>query len=283
MPTTPTSSISTELASTNTVSKNNPSTSNPSTSSVPALDKAFQILDLITSSTSPLTAADIAKQLGLARSSTHSILQSLLQKGVLYKDSQHHFYLGSYLLHWAGKYEHQQQVTRFFQELIHHHPLLLEQTITLSTLDWDKGEVVYLACYESPAPLGFAFRVGLRLPAVFSATGKAILSTVNMPIIQSIYADGLPPPLTRHSVSNFENLAEELTVTKATRLSLDNGQIREGMYCVGTYIKDASGKAIAGIAVSFLQAEYEQKSKETAIALVKFAKEIQQCMGYSEI
>lgn len=48
-------------------------------------------------------------------------------------------------------------------------------------------------------------------------------------------------------------------MTKATRLSLDNGQIREGMYCVGTYIKDASGKAIAGIAVSFLQANTRAK------------------------
>ena len=49
-----------------------------SSTAVPALDKTFQILDLITDSSQPLTAAHIAKELNLPRSSTHNILQSLL-------------------------------------------------------------------------------------------------------------------------------------------------------------------------------------------------------------
>ncbi|MFP3459111.1 helix-turn-helix domain-containing protein, partial [Psychrobacter sp. SIMBA_152] len=39
-----------------------------SSTAVPALDKTFQILDLITDSSQPLTAAHIAKELGLPRS-----------------------------------------------------------------------------------------------------------------------------------------------------------------------------------------------------------------------
>ena len=58
-----------------------------SSTAVPALDKTFQILDLITDSSQPLTAAHIAKELGLPRSSTHNILQSLLTKHVIYKDT----------------------------------------------------------------------------------------------------------------------------------------------------------------------------------------------------
>ncbi len=248
---------------------------------VPALEKTFQILDLITASNQPLTSAQIAKQLKLARSSTHNILQSLLQKGVLYKDSNHQFYLGSYLLYWAGKFEQQQGIIQLFYDMIAQQPLLLPHTVTLSTLDYSKGEVVFLACHESPLPLGFTFRTGVRVPAVFSATGKAMLSTLEMQNIYAMYPQGFPAPLTAYGVKNFEQLAIELQHIQKTRISLDNGQLREGMYCIGTYIRDASEKAIAGMAVSFLKTEYQKKQQEVALALTELASQMEKCLGLS--
>lgn len=250
------------------------------TNSVPALDKAFQILDYITASNIALTSADIAKQLYFARSTTHNILQSLLQKGLVYKDADNRFYLGSYLMYWAGKFEQQQDVIRLFHELINQHEILLAQTITLSTIDWDKGEVVFLACHDSPSPLGFTFRAGVRVPATFSATGKAMLSTMSMDSIRQMYHDGLPTPLTRFGVDNYEKLAKELKQVNETRISLDDGQLREGMYCIGTYIRDAAGKTVAGLAASFLQAEYEVKRDEVSQALIVLANQIENRLGF---
>lgn len=247
---------------------------------VPALDKAFQILDCITESPQPLTSAQIAKQLGMARSSTHTILQTLIQKGVLYKDHQNCFYLGSYLLYWAGRFEQQHDVITIFYELINQQAELRQHTVTLSTLDEQKGDVVFLACHESPSPLGFTFRTGVRVPAIFAATGKAMLSTLSMNEIQQMYIHGLPKPLTVHGVSSFSALEHELKQIQQSRISLDNGQLREGMYCLGTYIRNASGKATTGIAVSFLQHEYEQKYQDVSQALIQLAQLIEQRLGY---
>ena len=249
-----------------------------STTAVPALDKTFQILDLITDSVQPLTAATIAKQLDLPRSSTHNILQSLLNKHVIYKDVDSRFHLGSYLLYWAGKYEHQQGVIQLFKDLIVQYPVLLQHTVTLSKLDL--GEVVFLACHEAPAPLGFTFRAGVRVPAVFSATGKAMLSTLSMPTIESLYKGVFPEPITPNSVNNFTSLSHELSAINGSRISLDDGQLREGMYCLGTYIRNASGNAIAGMAVSFLQAEYEMKRAEVSAFLIELAEQMEQYLGF---
>ena len=249
-----------------------------STTAVPALDKTFQILDLITDSSQSLTAANIAKQLALPRSSTHNILQSLLAKHIIYKDAEGRFHLGSYLLYWAGKYEQQQGVIQLFKDLIVQYPLLLQHTVTLSKLDL--GEVVFLACHEAPAPLGFTFRAGVRVPAVFSATGKAMLSTLSMQTVESLYEGIFPDPVTPYGVSNFTDLSGELTAIHASRISLDDGQLREGMYCLGTYIRNASGHAIAGMAVSFLQAEYESNRAEVSSALVELAEQIEQRLGF---
>ncbi|MBP2280323.1 DNA-binding IclR family transcriptional regulator [Psychrobacter sp. PL19] len=249
-----------------------------STTAVPALDKTFQILDLITDSSQPLTAAHIAKQLGLPRSSTHNILQSLLTKHVIYRDADSRFHLGSYLLYWAGKYEQQQGVIQLFKDLIVQYPVLLQHTVTLSKLDL--GEVVFLACHEAPAPLGFTFRAGVRVPAVFSATGKAMLSTLSMHTIQSLYKGDFPSPLTPNGVSDFDTLATELRIIHSSRISLDDGQLRDGMYCLGTYIRNASGNAVAGMAVSFLQVEYESKRDEVSTVLIELAKKMEQRLGF---
>lgn len=249
-----------------------------STTTVPALEKTFQILDLITASSQPLTAAHIAKQLALPRSSTHNILQSLLSKHVIYKDTESRFYLGSYLLYWAGKYEQQQGVIQLFKELIVQYPILLQHTVTLSKLDL--GEVVFLACHEAPAPLGFTFRAGVRVPAVFSATGKAMLSTLSMHTIESLYEGDFPKPLTPNGVGSFADLSIELDAIHSSRISIDNGQLRDGMYCLGTHIRNASGNAVAGMAISFLQAEYESKHEEVSAVLIKLAEKIEQRLGF---
>lgn len=249
------------------------------TSLVPALDRAFEILDCVTVSTHALTAADIAKKLNLPRSSVYNILHSLCQKGVLFKDAENRFYIGSYVMYWAGKFEEQQGVIKIFQEIINQYNNLLDYTITLSTLDSQTGEVVFLDCRTPQLPLGFNFRAGVRVPAVFSATGKAMLSTWLSDDIKMMYGDSLPPALTPFSVQNYDRLFEELNSVKQTRVSLDDGQLREGMFCIGTYIRDKSGSAIAGIAVSLLKHEYQTKRMEVEETIIVIAKDIEKRLG----
>lgn len=250
----------------------------PSTA-VPAIDKMCQILDLITTSPYPLTSAEIATELDLPRSSTHNLLQSLLSKHLVFRDRDARFHLGSYLLYWAGRYEQQHSVIQVFHERIAQHPILLQHTVTLSKLDGK--EVVFLACHESPAPLGFTFHAGVRVPAVFSATGKAMLASLNESTLDKLFADDMPTPLTPHGVSSLAELKEEFTGIHQTGISLDNGQLREGMYCLGTAILDTHGQPIAGMAVSFLEQEYEKNQPTVSHELRLLAKEITQQLGFN--
>ena len=183
-------------------------------------------------------------------------------------------------MYWAGKYEHQQGVIQLFKDLIMQYPILLQHTVTLSKLDL--GEVVFLACHEAPAPLGFTFRAGVRVPAVFSATGKAMLSTLSAHTIESLYEGDFPEPLTPNGVSSFADLSAELAVIHSSRISIDNGQLRDGMYCLGTYVRNASGNAIAGMAVSFLQGEYASKRAEVSAVLIDLAEQMEQRLGFKD-
>lgn len=254
----------------------------PKAASVPALDKAFEILDFITQSPSPVSAAAIAKELGLARSTTHNILQALSAKGVLYKDANHLFSLGSYLLYWAGRFEMAHGVAGVFHELVASFDELTPYTVTLSTIDFERGETVFLSSHQGTSAIDFVFRRGVRVPALFSATGKAILSQQPFEQVVSMYPD-FPAPLTERGVADFDQLKGEFEHIKQTRLSLDDGQLRLGMTCIGTYIQSPDDKVKLGIAVSLSDSEYDDKKAEIGDALIKLAQAIESRMGISKI
>jgi DNA-binding IclR family transcriptional regulator len=123
--------------------------------------------------------------------------------------------------------------------------------VTLSVLDGT--DVIYLACHNGNRPLGVTFRIGMRLPAPYTATGKAMLSTLPGDEAADLLAGAWPAPLTRASVPTYAALAEEMAQARRNGYSIDNGQMREGMICFGAPVFDASGeRAVAGLAVSFV-------------------------------
>ena len=80
--------------------------------------------------------------------------------------------------------------------------------------------MVYIACRNSTSPLGVTFRVGMRLPAPFTATGKAILSAWSDDRVRTLMTNRWPEPLTANSVRHVDALLVELGETRARGFSM---------------------------------------------------------------
>lgn len=224
---------------------------------VPALQRAIQILNFLSEQSLPISAADISKLLNLPRSSVHNLLHTMLNSGVVQKNANQQFSVGTQVLQWAnGLTEEQDIVTKFYQA-IRKFPQLEPYTLTLSTLNQD--QVVYLACKNSSLPLGITFRIGMHFPAIFTATGKAILSTFSddqlLPLLQT-----LPQPLTDTGVTSIEQIQQEMQEIRKNGYALDNGQLRKGMYCYGVALPNPFGQAKFALAASLL--EYEAQDPQ---------------------
>ncbi|SHO63399.1 transcriptional regulator, IclR family [Pseudoxanthobacter soli DSM 19599] len=221
--------------------------------SAPALRRAVRILDLVTAAPAPPTAAEIARALGLPRSTAHGLIGAMVDLGLLARTTEATLRLGPHLMNWASGFLAQFDLVGEFRRLFEGRPGFEAYTITLSVREG--SEVIYLACCNSAAPLGFTFRIGMRLPAAFAATGKAMLSTLAPGELSDLFAGSWPAPLTPRSVGSLKALESELAAARARGYSVDDGQIREGMVCLGAPVADFSGKAIAGVAVSLLERE----------------------------
>lgn len=249
-----------------------------SVGNAPALRRAVQILDLVSELKTPPTFTDIVTALGLPKSSAHGLCATLVELGLLHRSDAGTYILGSHTMSWANGFLRQTDLVAEFQQLFNERRELNQFTVTLTVLEGT--EVIYLACANSNAALGFTFRMGMRLPAPFTATGKAMLSTLSDQEVSQRFSAQWPDSLTPHSVTSRDELLSELATTRKRGFSIDNGQIRDGMLCIGAPVYDFSGKAIAGLAVSMLEIEATKETISfTANALMDISRLLSARMG----
>lgn len=220
---------------------------------VPALDRTVLILNLVSQSSQPLTAADIVRTLAIPRSSGHALLAALVAHGLLHKSPEQRYTLGATVMHWASGFLSQQDIVTAFQSEIITVRELSQFSLTLSVRQ--AKEVICLACRNGDEPLGFTFSMGLRLPAGFAATGQAILSTLTDTAVRELYLDDWHTPMTEYSLTDCTALLNELEHIRQRGYSIDDCYIREGMFCIGVPVFDHSNQANNGIALSMPKAE----------------------------
>jgi len=251
-------------------------------SSAPALRRAVQILDLVSALATPPTFSEIVAQLGLPKSSAHGLCATLVDLGLLIRTNAGTYQVGAHVMNWANAFVSQTDLVDVFQDLLQDRQDLSNFSLTLTVLD--QQQVVYIACANSKAALGFTFRIGLRLPAPFTATGKAILSTLGDQQVRQRFTSDWPQPMTANSVANIDQLLLELAQVRQRGYSLDNGQIREGMFCIGAPVYDFSGQAVAGLAVSMLEQEAIDSTVEAiGSKLVAIASSLSARLGNSRV
>ncbi len=220
---------------------------------IPALDRGVAILNFVSDCQQPPNAAEITRQLGLPRSSAHGLIAALVAHGLLYKNTEGRYTLSGQVMTWANGFLAQQNVVPLFNSEIVTTPELSAYSLTLTCRDG--RDVVCLACHNGDSRLGFTFHMGMRLPVGFAATGKAMLSAESDETVEALFSQGWHVPLTPHSIPNCQALLKELAETRQRGYSIDDRQIRDGMYCIGVPVFDHNQQARYGIALSLQKAE----------------------------
>lgn len=233
----------------------------PMKSTSPAVVRAVQVMDAMAAATEPLTLAELTRLTGAPKSSLHGLCDTLVQLRLIKRLPSGAMIVGPHVMGWANAFLSQTQITEEFRALWDATDAFHDATVTLSMLDGI--DVVYLACQNGDRPLGVTFRIGMRLPAPYTATGKAMMSTLSPAEVRHLFAGGMPAPLTRASVASPEALAAELEQVRVAGYSTDNGQMRDGMTCFGAPVFDATGpRAVGAIAVSYLTNEIDVTTGE---------------------
>ncbi len=214
---------------------------------VPAVVRAAALLDALARERQPMSMARLAEKLALPRSSVHGLCITLDSLGLLRRQPDGAFAIGPRVLHLAEAFVASTDVAHEFDALWAAGSPAPEETMLLSVLEG--SEVMYLAVRNGTRPLGLAFSRGMRLPAHLAATGRAMLAFAEPAELRRLFGRRKLARMTARGPADVDALRAELAPYRRSGCSIDDENVRTGVYCLASPVFDASGRVAAAVGV----------------------------------
>lgn len=245
--------------------------------SAPALEKAIDIIELLSTEPGGLTITEVATRLSRSISELFRIMVVLDRRGWLRKDPANDRYRATYkLLETAHRATPAQELTHIAAPLMHRLSEVAMQSCHLVVVTGDRGLI--LLRQESPGPAGFAVRVGTGIGLLESCSGHVLLAFM-AERNRSALLDQLVPAKARPAIDTV--LAKVRTDgfhrVASTRMA--------GVTDISWPIFGYDGQIVAALTIPFLEAlgRMPHLSETEAIeALRKTAGRISDGLGWSD-
>lgn len=214
-----------------------------------SLEKGLGILDALAGSPKPLSVSELARSLKVARPTVYRLLASLLDHGYVTRDRARGRFRPSFKLLDIG--HRLLQVTDLLDAA---RPVLRElqarsgETVHLAVPE--RGRMVYIDKLADDAAFCATSRLGKGVPMHCTALGKAVLAFLPVATVESIVAEHGQAPRTARTIVTWDGLEQELALVRRRGYALDDGEIEEGVRCVGAPILDVHNAPIAALSVS---------------------------------
>jgi len=220
---------------------------------VPALEKCFQILDLLARSKRPLGISEIAYSLDFHKSTVFNMVYTLSSLGILENWYHNKFTLGTqlYILGRAAGNESQLIPTvRPYLEGIREKTKL---TAFLGILS--KGWVVIVDKVDSPYGIRVSSEVGLSIPLLAGATGKIFLSQMPDDEVDRVLSQQRMKKYTPSSCTNRRRFRELIKEARQQGVAVDKEEYIEGIRAIAVPLKTGRARLFAAIWVVGLNSQ----------------------------
>lgn len=216
---------------------------------VPAIKRAFQVIDLLGKTEPGLTISDIHRTLKLPLSSVATILYTLEALGYLERDeSSGRYTLGVRMLSFSRRVSDQLNLVGRCQALLEE--LVRECGLTGHLAVRRDGESMYVARVAAPGLLQISSYVGMRWPVHASAVGKALLAFLPEQDRARILGNLELRPVTPHTLTSPTILEKQFRTFRGTGYTWEISEGEVGVACVAAPIFGLDEDVIAAISVA---------------------------------
>lgn len=201
----------------------------------PAVTRAALILEVMAEQPdAPVGASELARRLGLPKSSIANILNAMADAGLV-RRSGGGFALGRKIAELGGAYLASIDLVQEFYDASRELPAASDETVQLAVLDG--LEMTYLARHDGRQQVRLTSGIGRRLPATVTATGKAALASLDdRELDRRLAAITTLPTLTSHSIGTVQALRDDIEHVRERGYAVDDEETVEGVICLGAAI-----------------------------------------------
>ena len=214
---------------------------------IDSVDHAMRLLMLF-QDRPELRVTDVAKELGVARSTAHRLLSTLTWRGFVAQDRVSKAYRAGRVLVEIGltsisELDVRRKAHRHMESL----STALQETVNLIVLEGNGAR--FIDGVEGNQQVRVSIRTGTLLPAYCSSGGKALIAELSHEELLALYPGGLRR-VTAQTTVDLDKLETELAEIRHRGYALNIEESAIGLRAVAVPIRDHAGRAIAAVAVS---------------------------------
>ncbi|MCT1614244.1 IclR family transcriptional regulator [Corynebacterium sanguinis] len=230
---------------------------------VPAAHNTLRILSLLSQSDAPLSAARIQRELELPRSSTYHLLRELEHCGfVVHLANPGTYGLGPAAYEMAAAYTTQQPLVRLAAKDLEAIAAHIGGSTHLSRMAG--SEIVYVHEARAPKAVSLVTEVGVRLPALSTASGRAMVAHLPDAEVKAVFS-------TSGEHGTFRAVRARLKLVRERGWDEEREQVSRGQESVAVAVLDHLGRPAAALAATFAVGSRDEEQRAEVIGRLSTA------------
>mgnify|MGYP004607527699 FL=1 len=218
-------------------------------SGVQSVERIFQLIESLAAHPAGAGLQRLAQDTGLAKSTVHRLLASLVSLGYAAQDENGRYRLTLKMFELSSGIVNSMDIMDVAK--VHLERLAQRTGEAVHLVIRDGQDIVYIYKTES-GPMRMSSRVGLRSPLYCTGVGKAILATLPADEVLQIWQHTTPQKLTAHTIVEFDALQAQLTEVRTNGYAIDDEENELGVRCVAVAIPGVGGRADSAFSISGL-------------------------------
>ena len=242
------------------------------------VERALQLLELFTHDTPEWGLSDAARQLGLPKSVTFRLVETLAVHGYLSQNPDNKRYrLGLQLLALGAVVTERMDLRRAAQPHMEELAQGTGETVFLMALEGDQAAVV--AKVDSASPIRVHMALGVPAPLTLGASNKVMLAFLPPERIERILAQPLPT-MTGRGATSVQQLRQDLAGIRRSGWAYTAGEVTPDVAGLGVPILDRRGHLLGGLSLGGPASRLTpQKAARILPILRSAAQEIAKALG----
>lgn len=243
------------------------------------LARAFDILEALSYTNSPMTLSEIASATGLSKSTAHRILSAMLDRSYVAKTDSGAYTIGFRIIEIASTHINNLELLTEAKPFLSKITRELDLTAHLGILDGP--DVVYLEKLDGHPNSQLYTQIGHRSPGFCSSIGKCLMSCMSREELDEVLDKCDFRRYTGKTITGRPEFIRHLRQVRLQGWAMDDEEFEDGHRCIGAPVYDYRGIPVAAISASGSSGILTDDRIEETIEKVKqYAAALSRQIGY---
>jgi DNA-binding IclR family transcriptional regulator len=248
---------------------------------VRSAERVAAVLDLLRRSPDPLRHGEVAREIGLPKSTATNLLDTLAAVNLITRDERG-YSLGVKLIELGAAAAERLDIRSIARPVLRD---LSELGIGTSNLAILQGHnVLYIEKFNNPEHvIQIATRIGGTAPAHATALGKVLVAALAPDARERWLAEHSFVAVTEYTITSVVEFKRALKFAADNGYALDDEEQNLRTVCVAAPIRDHAGETVAAISLTCLSADVRDGRSRQIDAVVKGGQQVSEMLGATQL